>query len=259
VGTAGRGRSLRSTLRTLGPTAAQMRRVTGLLAARRREIPRLVHNLRVITEATAGGDGDLERVVDAGNATLRALAENQEPLKATLSELPRTLAAARTTLDRTPAFATAMTQALRALQPSIRGARATLRATPGALEGVVPLPVAPAKQFIDAVAPLGPAVRSASADLDAATPPLKSAFGVLGRTANRLASAPKDGTQSSLFWLAWFAHNVNATLSTEDAHGAIARGLAMFTCSSAAPTGELGDVVGRLVGTTSFCSGGPAR
>ena len=141
IGLEGRGRDLRSTLRTLGPTAKQLRRITSLLAERRRTIPQLVTDLRKITEATADGDGDLQRVVDAGNATLATLAENEAPLQQTLSELPRTLAAAEQTLERAPRFTAALQGSLTELQPSIKAARKTLRATPGALQGVVPLPV----------------------------------------------------------------------------------------------------------------------
>lgn len=256
IGLEGRGRDLRSTLRTLGPTTKQLRTITSLLADRRKKIPQLVTDLRKITEATAAGAGDLERVVDAGNATLAALAENEAPLQQTLSELPRTLDAAERTLARTPRFTAALQGALGELQPSIRAARTTLRSTPGALQGVVPLPVDELKAFIDNVAPLGNPVRMAAADLGAATPPLRDAFGVLGRTANRLASAPDNGGKSSLFWLAWFAHNVNSTLQTQDAQGPVARGLAMFSCASLSVPGELGALVDQLVGAPRLCAGG---
>jgi len=256
IGLEGRGRDLRSTLRTLGPTAKQLRRITSLLAERRRTIPQLVTDLRKITEATADGDGDLQRVVDAGNATLATLAENEAPLQQTLSELPRTLAAAEQTLERAPRFTAALQGSLTELQPSIKAARKTLRATPGALQGVVPLPVTELKAFIDGVAPLGAPVRSATRNIEAATPPLRTAFGVLGRTANRIASAPPDGGKSSLFWLAWFAHNVNSTLETQDAHGSVARGMALFSCSSLSVPGELGKIVDQLIGAPRTCSGG---
>jgi len=259
IGTRGRGRSLRATLRALGPTAAQLRRITGLLADRRRQIPRLVGNLRRITEATADGDADLRTVVDAGNATLAALADDDEALKATLDELPATLQAARTTLQRTPRFMRALDGALRELEPSLRSARRTLRSTPGALRGIVPLPVSELERFIDDVAPLAPSVRGTVRDLGEATPPLRTAFEVLGRTVNRLASTPEDGSKSSLFWLAWFAHNVNSTISTQDAHGSVAHGMALLSCATLGPTGDLGELVNGVLGTTSFCQDGAAR
>jgi phospholipid/cholesterol/gamma-HCH transport system substrate-binding protein len=258
TGLDGRGRSLRATLRTLGPTAGQLRRISSLLAQRRKKIPALVHNLRLITDATAAGDGDVQRLVDTSNATLATLADNDEPLKATLAELPRTLAAARSTLGRTPAFTASLTRALTELEPSIRASRRTLRNTPGALQGVVPLPVDELKQFVDALTPIAPSVRNATADLGAATPPLKQAFTVLGQTTNRLATAPEDG-RSTLFYLAWFAHNVSSTLSTQDAQGAVARGMGLFSCGSFTDTGQIGEVLGQLVGAGASACQGEAR
>jgi phospholipid/cholesterol/gamma-HCH transport system substrate-binding protein len=231
-----------------------MRRVTRLLAERRKQIPRLVHNLRLITEATAKGDGDIRQVVDAGNATLETLAQNDEPLKDTLTELPATLAAARTTLERTPRFMDATSRALRELEPSIEKARTTLRRSPDALEGLVPLPVGDLKTFIDAIAPLAPTVRASTRDLTASLPALRKAFGVLGRTTNRLAADPGDG-RSYLFWIAWFAHNTNSVVSTQDDHGSVARGMALFSCGSTeGRLDRLGDLIEQVVaGSTRAC------
>ncbi len=247
VGLEGRAGDLRATLKNLGPTAAQMRRISRLLAERRRQIPRLVHNLRLITEATAEGEDDLTRVVDAGNATLGTLARNDEPLKDTLTELPPTLAAARATLDRTPRFMASTSRALRELEPSIEKARTTLRRSPDALQGLVPLPVGDLRRFIDAIAPLAPTVRASTRDLTAALPSLREAFGVLGRTTNRLAADPGDG-RSYLFWIAWFAHNTNSVVSTQDDQGAVARGMALFSCGSTeGRLAQLGDLIEQVV------------
>ena len=54
-----------------------------------------MHNLRVITEAADDEEG-LRQVVDAGHATLEAVAANAEPLKRSLELLPPTLRSART-------------------------------------------------------------------------------------------------------------------------------------------------------------------
>jgi phospholipid/cholesterol/gamma-HCH transport system substrate-binding protein len=254
VGLRGRAGDLRATLKNLGPTAAQMRRISRLLAQRRRQIPRLVHNLRLITESTAKGDRDITQVVDAGNATLETLARNDEPLKDTLSELPATLEAARATLDRTPRFMASTGRALNELEPSIEKARTTLRRSPDALQGLVPLPVADLRRFIDAIAPLAPTVRASTRDLSAALPSLRAAFDVLGRTTNRLAADPGDG-RSYLFWIAWFAHNTNSVISTQDEHGSVARGMALFSCGSTeGEMGQLGDLIEQVLsGSTRTC------
>ena len=231
VGLKGRKRDLNSVLRSLGPTAAQLRQISGLLASRRKQIPALVHNLRVITQATASRDGDLTRVVDAGDATLDALASNDESLRRSLELLPGTLRAARTTLGRTPRFARSLDRTLTALDPSLKALPTTLRECPDSVRGIVPLPTAELGKFIDGVAPLAKYVRPTSRDLAAATPSLTKAFRVLGRTSNQIAYKPK-GSESYLFWLAWFAHNANSMLSTQDAHGAVVRGFAITSCAS---------------------------
>jgi phospholipid/cholesterol/gamma-HCH transport system substrate-binding protein len=254
VGLKGRKHDLNSVLRSLGPTAAQMREITGLLADRRKQIPALVHNLRVITEATASRDGDLTRVVDAGDATLDALARNDASLKRSLELLPGTLRAARSTLGRTPAFARSLEHTLTALDPSLKALPTTLRESPDSVRGIVPLPTAELSRFIDGVAPLAKHVRPTSRDLAAATPPLTKAFQVLGRTSNQIAYKPGKGSESYLFWLAWFAHNANSMLSTQDAHGAVIRGFAISSCASQGASPALTELFETVLGTP--CPGG---
>jgi phospholipid/cholesterol/gamma-HCH transport system substrate-binding protein len=252
VGLKGRARDLNSVLRDLGPTAAQTRRITDLLAARRHEIPKLVHDIRIITRAAAHSGRDLSQVVDAGDATFEALASERDSLERGLALLPGTLDAARGTLQRTVPFSRALRRSARAFTPALARLRSTLRGTRDATRGLVPLPAKQLRQFIDATAPLGPIVKPASRDLRAGTPPLLRAFDVLTRTANGLAyKAP--GQQSYLFWLGWFAHNASSMLSTEDAHGAVWRGYAILDCSSfhAAPVTQT--LLTSLIGFTGTC------
>jgi phospholipid/cholesterol/gamma-HCH transport system substrate-binding protein len=253
VGLKGRKRDLNSVLRSLGPTAAQLREISGLLADRRKRIPGLVHNLRVITQATASRDTDLTRVVDAGDATLDALARNDESLKRSLELLPGTLRAARSTLGRTPPFARSLDRTLTALDPSLKALPATLRESPDSIRGIVPLPTAEVSKFIDGVAPLAKDVRPASRDLAAATPSLTKAFQVLGRTANQIAYKGR-GSQSYLFWLAWFTNNANSMLSTQDAHGSTVRGFAITSCASQGASPAVTELFETVLGTP--CPGG---
>ena len=254
VGLKGRKRDLNSVLRSLGPTAAQLRQITSMLASRRKQLPALVHNLRVITQATASSEGDLRRVVDAGNATLDSLARNDESLKQSLELLPGTLHAARSTLQRTPPFARSLDTSLMALDPSLKALPTTLRDAPDSVRGIVPLPPAEVSKFIDGVAPLAKHVRPTSRDLKAATPPLTKSFQVLGRVSNQIAYQPNKGSKSYLFWLAWFAHNANSMLSTQDAHGAVIRGFAIVSCASQGFSLELQQLFQTVLGTP--CIGG---
>lgn len=253
AGLKGRGRDLNSVLKALGPTAAQTRRITSLLAQRRRELPKLVHNLSVISKATASSDRELAQVVDAGNATLEALATNTEPLKESLQLLPGTLAAARSTLERTAPFSQSLDRALSGIDPALAALPQTLRSTPGAARGLVPLPAKELGQFIDGVAPLTKYVRPAGRNLNAGRPGLEKAFGVLRRTTNALAYKPDKDHKSFLYWLGWFSHNVNSTISAGDAHGPAARGYAVFSCSTFEGPTELAEVLEQLVGASGVC------
>jgi phospholipid/cholesterol/gamma-HCH transport system substrate-binding protein len=245
VGTKGRGRDLNRILRTLGPTAGQLRRITELLGERRKTIASLVHDLRVIAESTAGADTELRQVVDAGQATLGALATEEVPLRRSLELLPPTLRQARTTLDRVQPLAGSLRTALAELDPSLRTLRTTLQESPDALRGLIPLPLTEFSQFVRDVAPLSRSVRPAQRDLFTAAPLLERSFKVLGRATNAFAYQAGPNDESSLFYLAWFVHNAASTLSTQDAHGAVFRGYALFSCgTSGSPIAEA------LFGTT---------
>jgi len=253
VGLEGRGPQLRDLLRTLGPTSTQVRRISSLLASRRRELPRLVHNLRRLTEAAAQEDDAIERVVGAGNATLAAVASQDGALRESLRLLPGTLHAARSTLVDAGPFARSLRRTLTALEPAVPGLRRTLADLPDTARGLLPLPAAGLARFTRAVAPLGREVRPASADLGAALPALRRAFSVIGETTNILGYDPGGGQEGFLFWIGWFAHNANSMISTQDAHGAVWRGMALVSCSSVSQAGAPGELLQDLLGTSSGC------
>lgn len=254
VGLRGRGPELRELLRSLGPTSGQIRQIAALLAGRRRELPRLVHNLSALTGAAGAEDQSIARVVGAGNATLDALASQDSALRESIALLPGTLSTARTTLVAAAPFARSLRRTLTALEPAVLRLRATLRSTPDAVRGLVPLPVTELKRFTRAVAPLGTQVRSAAADVGEATPPLTKAFRVIGETTNVIGYNPGGGNpESYLFWVAWFAHNANSMISTGDAHGAVWRGLALVSCASFSQTGAPGEALKAILGSASGC------
>lgn len=253
VGLEGHGPRLRGLLRALGPTSGQVRRIAALLATRRRQLPRLVHNLSVLTQAAGGEDAAIERIVGAGNATLGALASQDGALREALALLPGTLRQARSTLVDAAPFARSLRRTLTALEPAVPRLRRTLVDAPDAMRGLLPLPVAPLRAFTRAVGPLGAQVRPAARDLGAATPALEKAFAVIGDTTNILAFDPEGEDRGYLFWLAWFANNANSMISTQDANGAVWRGMALFSCASLSQAGPAGQLLDALIGTGSTC------
>ena len=253
VGLEGRGPDLRGLLRSLGPTSAQLRRIAALLATRREQLPTLVRDLRVLAEAAAAEDDSIRRVVTAGNATLGAVASQDAALREALALLPGTLRQARSTLVDAAPFARSLRRTLTALEPAVPRLRTTLTELPDTVRGLLPLPVGSLRRFTGAVAPLAAQVRPAARDLGAALGPLQTAFDVIGQTTNILGYDPPGEAKGYLFWLAWFAHNANSMISTQDANGAVWRGMAVFSCSTFAQPGAAAQVLEEIVGRPSAC------
>ncbi len=90
-GTAGRGPDIHALLHALGPTAAQTRQVTSLLAARHAELAEIVHNFGVLARAAQSKDAELRTVVRAGDQAISALAGQDVSLRQAISRLPGTL------------------------------------------------------------------------------------------------------------------------------------------------------------------------
>jgi len=255
LGLHNRGGDLRGLLRSLGPTTRQLHRITSLLASRRHEFPALVHNLSLLTTAAGTSEGDVTRVVQAGNATLGALASQDSALRGALTQLPGTLSAARTTLYDAAPFARSLRRTLTAVEPAVPRLKRTLQNTPDAIRGLLGLPIGPLKRFTKAVGPLGAQVRPAARDLGLANPSLETAFAAINQTTNILAYNPGSGSKAYLFYLAWFAHNADSMISTEDAHGAVWRGLGLISCDSFGqnPSQLTGEPFALILKSTSGC------
>lgn len=219
-----RGEDLRAALETLGPTTAQLRELNGSLAARRRQIRRVVRNLSLVARAAGSRERDLRGVVSGANATLGALAREDRALREALELLPGTLTAARSSLSRAERLAGGLPATLDALTGSARQLPGALRATQGMLDSANPT-LAELRPFLRESQPVSRHIASATRRLARLAPDLRSSFAVLDRVANALAYNPPGSEEGYLFWTAWFFHNVNSVFSSEDAHGAVARGL----------------------------------
>jgi phospholipid/cholesterol/gamma-HCH transport system substrate-binding protein len=213
----------------MGPTAADVGAISRALAARRQSLARLVHNLAVVTQA-ASEDHRLTAVVVAGEETLHALASQDVPLRASLAQLPSTLAVTRSTLTDLQPFAQQLGPTLSALAPAVGRLPATLRslepfaaqATTALRDEIRPL-IGDAQPLVHALAPV-------VSKLYSATPYLSLSFQVLEYLVNELAYNPPGNDEGFLFWLSWFVHNFNSVVSSGDANGGIGRAAPLATC-----------------------------
>jgi len=252
TGTTGRGEDIRKLLNNLGPTTQQLRQIGDLLAARHHELGLVVHNLGVLTKATSQKDSQLAKVVQAGDATVQALASQDVALQQAITRLPGTLSTTRSTLaDLTP-LADALGPAATALLPTARNLPDTLRnsQTLFSAAGLLPLDKIPA--FVNAVIPLAKQLPPVASNLKASIPPLTQSFKVLNYVTNELAYNPGGKNQGFLYWLAWFAHNLNSFQSVADANGSAWRGFLVESCG-ALKGSAVGPLLTTLLGTTFGC------
>jgi phospholipid/cholesterol/gamma-HCH transport system substrate-binding protein len=211
-----------------------------------------VHNLAGVTRA-ASQDKRLGDLVIAANVTLRALAEQDVPLRSAISKLPGTLDTTKSTLINAATFADKLTPTTRALLPAVRRLPAALSAfKPFADEGtnVVGSRLRPfVREALPLVRNLGPAVTQLNAVMPDVTTVLQVSTGLV----NTLAyNAPGDD-EGFLFWTSWFAHNWNSLFSSTDAHGGIGRAMVMANCQQLTQLINLGPILQYALGVPGLC------
>ena len=252
TGTTGRGQDIRKLLNNLGPTTQQLRQIGDLLAARHRELGLVVHNLGVLTKATSQKDTQLATVIRAGDTTVQALASQDTALQESISRLPGTLSTTRNALSDLTPLANALGPTATALIPTARNLPNTLRDSQTLFSAAALLPLDKIPPFVNAVVPLASQLPPITSNLKASLPPLTASFKVLNYVTNELAYNPGGKNQGFLYWLAWFAHNLNSFVSTSDANGSVWRGLLIVSCGSLKATAA-GPLLETLLGTTFGC------
>ncbi|MCK9248114.1 MAG: MlaD family protein [Solirubrobacteraceae bacterium] len=232
------GRVFRRLLRVGAPSVRTTRAALRTVRAQHAELERLVTRMRRLAGTLSDRDRAVGDVLRGAARTLTAIGKRDRELRTGLRELPGTLRQLRTTLDDMGGLS-------RELEPASRKLRPTLGRLERALPAVDPLletlparlrPVGPAARA--AVAPL----RSIDATLRHLLPVLPDADRVLGTVtllADLLGHDPQGEDRGYTFWLAWFAHNVNSMLSTQDAHGVAWRGQLLITCGTLSGLDEL--------------------
>jgi phospholipid/cholesterol/gamma-HCH transport system substrate-binding protein len=246
-----RGPDLREILEASEPTFRQTRRVVRSLAARRREVRRLVTNLRRLSQATAAKDDELAGLVDASSATFNAIGEREADLDAALARLPGALSATRGAVRAGRPLIREAGPALEALRPAVRRLGPALTAAQPLLRSATPILRNDLRPLVREATPLLHRLRPSLRDLNRTSPSLTRVGRVLNYLANELGYNPPGPDEGFLFYLAWFVHNSNSLVSVEDANGAVVRGLVQFSCST---LGTVADVpFSGLIGASGAC------
>ncbi len=252
AGTQGRGQDIRGLFKSLGPTAGQLRQIGDLLDGRRQELARIVHNLGVLSHATSLKDAQLTTVVRAGDATVGALADQNQALRQSLLRLPGTLGTARRTLVDVSGLADALGPTATALLPTARSLPATLGDARTLIQGAALLPLQKIPSFVNAVLPLAAQLPPLTADLRQEVPSLTSTFKVLAYATNEIAYNQGTKNPGFTYWLSWFAHNADSFISNSDANGPVWRALLLGSCSSL-KSSTVGPLLETVLGTTFGC------
>jgi virulence factor Mce-like protein len=111
------GAQLREAFVQLAPFLTVAQQATQALAIRQREVRELVHNFGGLTVALDERNLQLSTLLRSGDATLSRLESVDQPLGATLSELPGALQAMQSSFARVSRLTNALDPALSALEP----------------------------------------------------------------------------------------------------------------------------------------------
>jgi phospholipid/cholesterol/gamma-HCH transport system substrate-binding protein len=223
---------LRETFKRFEPTNRDIAKITGLVAKRRQNIKRVVHNFSLLTNELGTRDTQLASLVGSANANFKALASQDSNIRSSLQLLPGTLSTARTSLVKADALAKQLGPTLQDLRPTARALGPALQQTRPFLRVTTPIIRDQLRPFARDVRPTVRQLRQVGQNLKPLTPHLTNTFTVVNSLLNTLAYNPPGSEEGFLFWTAWANHDAATVFGTQDAHGPIRRGLIVTSCSS---------------------------
>ena len=254
-GLEGRGNDLREVFTRLGPLHRNVAELNELVATRRRNLRRLIHNYSSTISRLGREDRALADLVRNSSAVFDRLAREDVQISTAISRLPSTLRQSERTLVRVDELGDTAGPAFEALRPAIRrlpAANAELRPLAEEIEPVLRTKIRP---FVREARPYVRDLRPAAENLRTASPDLRQSFFELNRLFNMAAYNPngREGLtgnlavdsarqEGMLFWLGWLVHNTNSLFATSDAGGPIRRTLQLGSCSTYAAIAQTNGV-----------------
>jgi phospholipid/cholesterol/gamma-HCH transport system substrate-binding protein len=223
--------ALQGTLKRFTPLDRDTQTFAGLLATRRRNISRAIHNLNLVAGSLGGVDNQLASLISASDTNFSAIAANDTQLQTTLTEFPSTLRTTTTTLGKVRSYGAASATALHELVPFAKNLGPALKASRPLFRDTTPVIAKQLRPFSEAVQPLARTLAPAAAKLKLTVPALSNSVDVLNTLFNTLAYQPGHGQQSYLFWGSWLAHIADSLTSSQDANGPVVQGVFMGTCA----------------------------
>ena len=241
----GRGGDLREVFARLGPLHRDIAELNTLVATRRHNLRRLIHNYGSTVQRLGREDRSLASLVQDSGNVFDKLAREDRQISTAVSRLPSTLRQSERTLVRVDELGRVAGPAFEALRPAIRrlpAANAELRPLAVEIEPVLRTKIRP---FVREARPYVRDLRPAAENLRDASPDLRDSFFEINRLFNMAAYNPggREGLTGNLavdrtrregylFWAGWLVHNTNSLFATSDAGGPIRRTIQLGSCST---------------------------
>ncbi|MGE4426160.1 MAG: MlaD family protein [Solirubrobacteraceae bacterium] len=252
-GTEGRAPDIRRLLVALGPTTAEVRRISTALERRRRSLARLVHNVAGVVTAAASDERLAELVVD-GRRTLEVIARHDAPVRRALATMPSALRTADEALRSLARLTDETRPTLRALTPAVRQLPRTLeRSMRPVADEITVRTRRQIRPLVRDAIPLARDLQQPIAGLPGLLPQLSRVAQSVNYVLNAVSYNPPGKEEGMLMWFPWFAHNWLTASSTADAHGSLVRGALFFDCKTLTNFVDLGPLFRAVLGNADPC------
>jgi phospholipid/cholesterol/gamma-HCH transport system substrate-binding protein len=251
------GPAFRNAFRRFEPLGRDVAKLTKLLAQRRRNLARLVHNLQLLVTEVGTKDKELAELVVSQNAVFEAFANQDANLRETFRLLPDTLRTTNSALVKSDELSSLLGPTLRKLRPGARALDNAQRATADFARETIPPIRDQIRPFTRDAQPAVRALRPAARDLAKITPRLRESFNVLNTLFNALGYNPPGAEEGYLFWALWLNHIGASVYSTQDAHGLIRRGIIFTDCialGALEATRKIDNQLGTLIDLSNFAT-----
>jgi phospholipid/cholesterol/gamma-HCH transport system substrate-binding protein len=266
-GLKGRARDFGRVLGGLGPINQKLAQINTLVAQRKENLSRLIHNLNILT-GTIGDNGDtLARLVDSSNSALGAIASQDINVQRAVALLPGTLQTAETTLGELQGYSATLGPTFNQLRPFARNLD-EMNASVRRVADTYPVIRDEIRPFVRTAREPVSELRPAAKRLARSTPRLTALALEINRLGNMAAFNPKGAeppgrpgrAEGYLYWAAWLGHNGNSVFQAADGNGLYRRIYLTTSCQSflsilqASPLAPIATPFAQL-----FSAGGPCE